>query len=492
VNHGQAEQLISEASDDALYEILNLRTITAQQIIDKEKKHIQGDLYYDYLENWKEIIELMAYEDDARYDQYLTSFNTRIERINAEADKTSPAYHILLGEIYAHAGMANVMFGDYFAGFRKILKANRNVKKNVDAHPDYWLNNKLSGMLNVSLDKIPSIMKWFTSLFGLAGNSEDGYKKLGKYLEDVQEYPGLKSEALLYYTFALKLSKKDDVAYELLINENEIDQSPSLLLFVWANLLYLTERNEEALTALSSFPNDQLEIPFHYMTYMTGKAKQNRLDEDADVYLLNFLEKSNGKNFKREICMRLAFHYYVYGDQKKYIYYKNLVPNHTKPNTDRDREADVESLRPYDPHPELLKARFLTSGSYYSRANEIISNIDPKDLDRSAFQAEYYLQKGKIRLGMRYYDEVIKNCNKAIVIGKELNEPYAAEAALVAGYAFHLQDDLEKSESYLKLALKIKGKNDVYIENIHKRAKNRLKIIGSVNHASEIVSQMQG
>jgi len=37
----------------------------------------------------------------------------------------------------------------------------------VGKHPDYWLNKQLVVIMNVSFDKIPSMMRWFTNLFGL-------------------------------------------------------------------------------------------------------------------------------------------------------------------------------------------------------------------------------------------------------------------------------------------------------------------------------------
>ena len=50
----QATEMISEACDRALYEIYDLRTITAQRIIDEERDRDPGSLFPEYLENWKE------------------------------------------------------------------------------------------------------------------------------------------------------------------------------------------------------------------------------------------------------------------------------------------------------------------------------------------------------------------------------------------------------------------------------------------------------
>jgi hypothetical protein len=480
----QAKELISQRSDSVLFQILNLRTETAHQMLSQLQLENPGKLYYEYLSNWREVIELVAYDDEDRYKAYQNSFDQRIERIASNYDKTAPEYNILLGEIYAHGGMANLMFGDYLSGFNKIVKTNRFAKKNNKEHHEYWLNDKLYGILNVSLGQVPSVLKWFTNLLGLTGDPEEGYSMLNRYLATVDGYPGLKSEALLYYAFGLKMTKDEELACEMFEKNIRVGDSPALALFLKANLLYKTGNNDAAIDVLAFLQAEQEEIPFHHIDYMTGKAKQHRLDEDSDVVMLKFLEDSNLKNYKKEICMRLAYHYYIQGDLEKYDSYKVKVADYPKSTTDRDREADVENERPYDPHLELLKVRFLSSGNYFARANEIMKTIEPQELDNPAFQAEYYLLQAKIQFGRQQYAKAIESCNTSIKIGEELDEPYAAEAALLAGNAAEKQGNRESAESYWKIAMKFNGK-DVYFENINKKAKNMLKKASTVKGSNQ-------
>jgi tetratricopeptide (TPR) repeat protein len=480
-----ADYYISRQSDAALYEILNLRTKTAQHIINSEKSEGSKTIYHEYLENWKEVVELMAFEDEKRYESYINAFNARVDRLKEQANMLDTSYNILLGEICAHAGMANVMYGDYFAGFGKIMKANKHAKRNVKKYPEYWLNDKLYGILNVSLDQMPSVLKWIASVFGLVGDSTEGYARLDRYLNNVQTYPGLKSEIMLYYAFALKLSKKEYSAYELFKKELDTDNAPILVRFLQANIMYNTARNEEALDALGAIPRDEPEIPFHHLNYLKGKSKQRRLDDDANAFLLKFLEGSNFRNYKREVSMRLAYYYFLRNDGQKYQHYKELVRQFPKADTDRDREADIENARPYDPHPDLLKARFLTNGGHYERAKRIMEKVICDELTGLPYQVEYYLLLAKINLGIHEYDKTILNCKKAMTLGRDLDEHYAAEAALVAGYAANRLNDAKSSVRFLKMSLEIDGKHDVYIENIHKRAKNKLRHVSEFAGSAE-------
>lgn len=479
----QATEMISEECDRALYEIYNLRTITAQRIIDEERDRDPGSLFPEYLENWKEVIELLSFSEEERYDAYLTSLDARLERIKENGNQASPSYHILLGEILSHAAMAHVMYGDYLAGFRKLLKAKKNANVNVEKHPDYWLNNKLVGIMNVAFDKIPAFLRWFTNLFGLRGDADTGFKQMDQYLSQVQHYPGLKSEILIYYVFGLRLSRDEDMAYELFEKEIEPEEAPVLALYLQASFMYMTGKNEEALNLMFSFPSDRMEVPFSFVDFLRGKLKLNRLDQDADNYLLAYLEHSKFKNYKREVSMKLAYHYYFQGDTEKYKYYKNLLDTFPKASSYRDMEADVERERPYEPHPAILKARHLVAGEYYVRANAEISTIDTNNLDQEAYLVEYYLITAKIRSNLRQHDKAMALYEKAIAMGRDRTEQYAAEAALFAGMEAQSMGDLQKAYDYWELALKIDGQKDIYIEYIHDKANNLLSKNGNGKHA---------
>jgi len=465
---------ISATADKALFEILNLRTVTARSLIAKGKKEEPGSLYYEYLENWLEVIELSVYEQDERYPRYLTSFEERIKRIKATQNKAAPEYNILLGEMYAHAGMANLLYNDYLAGFRKILAADEYVDRNLKEHPRFWMNDKLSGTLHVAFDRMPSVLRWFANLFGLKGNAATGYKQLDQYLRMVQNQPGLQSEALIYYSFVFKLGKREQEAAEFMKRGTNLAHAPALNIYFLSNLLYVTGRNEEALITLNSFPKDKIEVPFRHINYLEGKAKMNRLDPDANIQLSRYLEASHFKNNKREVCLKLSYFYFLQNDPDRFNYYTKLIDKLPKAKMDRDKEADVENDRGYEPHPALLKARFLVAGGYFNRARNVIQTIAFNTLSSGAFQTEYYLILAKIGLANRQFDEAIALCNKAISIGRKRKEHYAADAALLAGIAAQQENKINVALNYWKNALDIDGQDDVYIENIHKIA--RLKI----------------
>ncbi len=466
---------ISALEDEALSEILNLRTKSAKKILDADNSQ-EFNLYKEYLYNWSEVIELTLKEDNTKYEEYLTNLEQRLDRIEEKADKSSASYHILLAEIYAHAAMANIVYNDFFSGFRKMLKCNKNEKLNEELHPGYWQNNKLGGTINVSFAMMPPMLKTMAGLFGLKGDAKKGYKQLDQYLKDVNDYPGLKSEALIYYGFTLKIAKDEDRAYKLLSNHIDKKNATALAIFLTSNVMFLTSHNDEALSYLDHFPENKLELPFHHIDYLRGKEKLNRLDLDAGMYLKRYLDNSKFKNYHRETCLKLSHHYFMHGDQSKYEYYQKKINEYLKATTDRDREADIERNRPYPPHKDLLQARYLVWGGYYSKVDSILDKVDATSLKIPGYLNEYHLIQGKIKDGqnnstaLSLYDQVIND-------GKYAEEHYAAEAAFLAS-KFNLRNgNLQEAKKYAKICLDTDCGDDVYIEVIHKKSKTLLNRI---------------
>ncbi len=473
------EVKFSRNTDHVLYQILNLRTITAQEIINTYRNKNPQDIYLEYLENWKEVIELIGYEDQDNYEVYVKTFDSRLKRIESWEFQEFESFNITLAEMYAHAGLANVMYGDYLAGFRKFLRANKLSRKNLKEYPDYWPNYKLCGALNISLDQMPTILKWLTSLLGLKGNSEEGLKQINTYLAMVQNYPGLKSEALVYKVFTMKMKKDEEGAYRMLQKELRNVTPPTLLKYLQANVMYITSRNEEALSLLQSFPEDFTEVPFYHVDYLKGKSKMNKLESDANEHMIRFLEGSKFKNYKREMYNKLSYYYLIKGNIQKYNHYKNQIDDCAKATSDRDREANIESKRPYMPHPELLKARFLLNGGYTENGRIILDGISVNSLKIPAYRTEYYLLRARSLTDSDDFSIIKHYCDLAISTGKDQKEHYATEAALLAGDMAYKSGNTVLAREYWQMTFEVYNIRDVYVENIQKKAKYKLKDINA-------------
>lgn len=103
----------------ALLEILNLHLKNASEILYQEKLKSPENYFIDYLENYKDMVEILILEDKSSYEKYLGKFNSRLDKME-EKNPTTPYYRAVRAEMMAQTGLLNVFNGDEIAGFVKI------------------------------------------------------------------------------------------------------------------------------------------------------------------------------------------------------------------------------------------------------------------------------------------------------------------------------------------------------------------------------------
>lgn len=469
---------ITKECEMALMEILNLRMDKAHDRLQQERLKSPDNCYIDYLENYKEMVEIFVLEDKSSYNAYLEKFDYRLDKME-EKDPSTPYYRAIRAEMLAQTGLLNVVNGDEISGFIKIVKANNLLKKNFKDYPDFYLNKKLFGVFNVGFGNIPASVRWATNLFGLAGDTEDGFTYLNTYKKEVEGRPGLFSESLIYLIFAYQICADYQGAYEMLKRNYTPSISTTLGTYLYANTLDRVGRTNESLEllALVNTKNKEMGITFYPVLLLISNGKLKRLDKDADLNWLIYLENSKNENFKKEACNKLSLYYLIHGNKEKYESYKNMVTSYDKAVMRPDREADVDVDRLEPVSVELVKAQYLVAGSYFSRADIILEDFDPEQQQEIADKIQYYLIKGKILSAGGGYDQAMIYFNKAIDQGKKIPEHYAAEAALMAGNLAKKFDCYAEASDYFKLAQNIDCANNVYRDNIQKKAKTQLRYI---------------
>ena len=466
---------ISEECETALLEVLNLHLKNATKILNEEKLKTPDNYFLIYLENYKDIVEILVLEDKSSYKAYLEKFNMRLDKME-EKDPKTPYYRAVRAEMMAQTGLMNIINGDEVAGFIKIFKANKLLKVNFKEYPDFYLNKKLYGVFNVVFDNIPPAVKWATSMLGLVGSTEDGFNYLRSYKAEMEGRPGLYSESLVYLTFAYRIVSDDQGAYEMLKRDYVPSISTTLGTYLYALVLYRNGWNDESLNLLYTLNTGEMEVQFYPIIQLIAREKLNRLDVDSEVYWLQYLNNSKNENYKKESCNMLSYYYLLNNDEEKYIFFRNMVTTYDKAIMNEDREADVEIHRPYPVNVDLLKAHFLISGSYFDRADSVLDNYTPGGNDPThAYEIQYYLLKGNISSKNGSYKETMALYNQAIDKGRRLKEHYAAEAAFMAGILAHENEYFDEAHDYYKLSQSINCDNNIYRETIRKNAKTQLR-----------------
>jgi len=470
---GYAEYENSPSCQLALQELVSLRIATAREILRQEKKNNPDNAYVLYLEHYCDVVELIILEDQSKYEMFRENYYLRRDRLDEE-DENDPYHHLIKAEMKFHLGLSYLKFGGKVNGALKIYRAYNILKSNIENHPDFWLNEKMAGIFSMAFANIPPSIRWATQMLGMRGDIKEGFEQLATYQKKVEEIPGLAEEGIvaLYFGYKLKWDEKGGYAFFSGLDPKFMDCT--LILFFYANSASRSARNDTALEMLDSIAARNIEVNFHGMEYLKGRCKLNKLEPDADIYLLNYLNNYPGTDYKKDVCNRLSWHYRVHGNQANFLKYKNMVKEVGDDLRDRDREANLESELDYDLHINLLKARLLFDGGYYDLSAENLDMVTDKDLQILPYKLEYHYRWGRVLQRTGELDRAIAELKQTIELGKDEPYTFAARAALQLGLIYEEREQYELAAENFDLCRDIYD-SDVTVDGVDNRAEKGLE-----------------
>jgi len=463
-----------EVNDEILQsyqDIMSLNISDARTSL-KQLKATQPNNYSSlHLANYIDFIELVISENEGLYNRRLIERSARIDEIldNKNGD-SSPYHNYVLGEIYLQWAIVKFKFQDYYSGFRDASKAYRYFRKNSELHPDFVLNNKGLGTIETLVGVIPENLRWGVKLLGgLQGDIPSGLAKLNSAYNNLEDGDFFKKETGIIYAYLLlhygnRKSDSWDVIESLNLNAG----SPTEL-FIKASLAHYVGKNDLAIQMLSGYKKKPSAMRFDYLNYMLGVAKLNRLDSDADDYLLSYIKNFKGQYYIKDAYLRLAWHSLVQGDLIGYDRFLALVKTQGSADINYDKTALRYANEKQVPNLALLKARLLYDGGYYQKADDLLSILSKYSLKSSKDKLEYTYRLGRIRQQLNLSKEAIKQFKETIAEGRYDKSHYACNSALQMGLIYESQGQVKHAIQSYKTCLTINPSD--YKQSLHHRAK---------------------
>lgn len=412
--------------------ILDLRFRDAQAMIGEEKRINPDNGYIIYLEHYSDAIQLIISEDKRIYEKMINGYDSQMEEMD-KLDDGTPDNEWLQAEMLFHLGLAQIRYGTRINGVSKMVSSYRRIKEHHRKYPAFWQNQKLMGIYNIMLDFVPPFMRWAAEMFGFSGSAELGMYQLKQYDERAAEVSGMAEEAVLVTTLGYKLTRDESGGLDYLASQQKIMADCSLIIYLYGVAALNAYQNNLALTLLPQIYKNGLQINFYGLDYMTGRAKLNHLEPDANIYFERFLNTYPGEDYRKDVCNRLSYFYLLRGNIEKYKEYNEMVSTVGADLRDNDMEALLESTTGIVPDPRLLKARLLCDGGYFTEAMAVIRSIDVSQLKEEAYKVEYHYRTGRILQLSGKPDEAIPALTAAFNEGKELPYTFATRAALSLG-----------------------------------------------------------
>lgn len=458
-------------------EIFNLHFEKAKKLIAAEKKLHPDNAAIIACESNLDFMYAFLTENEADFNKAKERSPQRLETLEKQ-DPASPFYLHIQAELIFQRAILKALFGETLSAAVDTRKAYKLFEENHEKFPSFKPSLKGLGLLHVMIGSIPENYKWIASLAGLKGTINQGTAELTELINESvknKDQAYLKNETLLILIYIeCHYGKNMGHAYDL-IKLYDANHNSQLITFSIANVYAMDGKNDLMLETLMKRKNDKEAYPLHYLDYMMGMSKINRLDVDATQYFLKFVNTCNCKRFVKSAYQKIAWAGLINNDTATYSKFMNILTVKSTAFTDEDKHAQTEAESGIKPNTHLLKARLLFDGGYYLKSLELLAALPQSEFTSQKDKIEYIYRTARNFDMLNQKSKAISFYNNTIALGEQTTYYYAANAALNIAQIYETQNDRTNAITYYKKCLAMR--NHEYQNSIDQKARaglNRL------------------
>jgi predicted negative regulator of RcsB-dependent stress response len=321
------------------------------------------------------------------------------------------------------------------------------------------------------------MLKSALSTFGIKGDVKKGLIMLDHLAQNLprSSYEPFYEEVVFYYSFVLSdIVHAPDAYAKTMKYTARIADSSLLKSYLQAYVCARNAHNDEAISILTARPSGEAYQPFPYLELLMGTARLNKLDYSASASFKKFLTLNKGVNYIKDANLHLSWVALLNGDTGAYNAYIDKVKGVGYNYGEKDKQAMNEAGSPA-PNAELLKARLLFDGGYYSKAVDLLSGRSAADYKTIKDKAEFCYRAGRIYDALDKDDLALLNYQNAINYGKNQKYYYAATSALNMGKIYMKKSQFARAKASFNQAINMKDHE--YENSIETQAKDALKKI---------------
>lgn len=425
------------------------------------------------LENYLDIISLLTTEDKVLYKKLRGNENIRIRQIKA-LNSNSPFYLYAQADIRLQWAFVELIFQNYAQGFVDLKRANDLIDENIKKYPNFKLNNKVKGLIDLLTEAAPTEANIPLFAAGLK-RSTNGNEKL---IETSVFEPFFKTEIDIYLSFTNAYIKDDATLALWKIEKTYKDNTDNLFaLFTYANILSKLKMHQSVQNLLIGNPlhrkKGYLYIP--YLDYLWGETQLYLQQYTASIATFrHFIENSSDNNiFCANTCFKLALTYNALKRNDSANFYIKKIQDYPSNDLYLDQYAQHFVKNKVKIESNLSMSRILFDGGKYQDAFDLLNRT--KDYKDNNFNVEKYYRLASCAKILNkdyvyYYTKCIQLSN--------INDYnyYAAYAALQLGYYYQGIEKKADALKYYKLSKNYN--NHFYYDSVKEKADQKISSIG--------------
>jgi len=460
---------------EAYKDIFKLKLNDARLIIKEEKQRDPQNGITILLDNYVDYFDILMSENKPDYERLKDLRSDRVDALEAN-DKNSPYYLYSQAEIYLQWGILKAKFGDYFSSFMDIKKARSLIKDNIAKYPDFAPNQIDNALIDAILGVLPSNLKGIAKFLGMSGNTQTGIAQLDRLHAELGNTKySIYTDEITFFLCYIEINLLHTNNYnQLIAYVKQMEDNNALKDYLGGYVCAKNGHNDEAIQYLEIIQTGKQRLVLPAASYLLGNAKLCRMDSDASIYLLRYINEYRGSKYIKDTYLKLAYYYLLDNDISKYNYYLNLARTKGSVIDEKDKQA----LREANDSPvniDLLKARLFYDGGYYPKTLALLNNKQQNDFKLPRDQIEYTYRIGRVYEKTGKFNEAIACYQKVISLGKSTPYYFAANAALGTANIYELKKDNDKAAYYYHVALDMK--NHEYQNSTEYEAKQGLERI---------------
>jgi tetratricopeptide (TPR) repeat protein len=456
----------------AYQDVLKLKFVTAKNFILKAKQQNPENLIPLVLENYIDFFTLFFNEDPLEYKRIKPIIQTRIDELK-DGDEKSPWHLYYLGILYLQEAAVEIKFGENWNAAWNVRHSYLALKENKKKFASFTPNDLVFGSLQAIIGTIPKGYKWLTNLLGLKGSVNEGMLLIKNFLNNGDGWSRLMStESTVTYCFLqfhLENKKEETIQF---IQSKKLDVvNNHLFAYMAANL---TKNNKQPDIAKEIILNRNKSVEYFQTPvwdFELGFDYLYRLDfANALEHFEKFTSTFKGKFYLKDVYEKISWCYYLQGNKmaaenaRKTLIIKGSVIS------DADKQAMKDATSTKWPNSLLLKVRLLCDGGHAYEALDLLNGKTINNFSLEEDKVEFTYRTARIYDDINRTDDAIKWYIKAIELGENRPEYFAARAALQTGIIYEKRGDKTKAINYYKRCLEMN--EDEYKNSIDQKAKS--------------------
>ena len=427
----------------AYKEIIRLKLNHGKELITKARIENPANLVPELLEGYTDFFVLFFNEDSIQYDSLKGNFDKRLAAFDSGPHST-PFYHYSKALTYLQRAAVKIKFGERYSAGWDFKKANSQIKENRSSYPSFEPNKMLYGPLEVVIGTVPDGYKWITGLFGMKGSITEGMQVMRSFINSDDKFAELfADEATFYYCYLMFYIENNSDEVFKLIRSRKLDVvNNHLFAYLAANLAINSKQTEYARQIIQQRNMSDEYMKTAAWDFELGYVKFHKLQLDDAIYSFKkFIDGFKGSFYVKDVLQKISWAYYLKGDKAEAEKYRQLTIRNGNTESDADKKAYRDAKKGFWPDETLLKARILNDGGYQKEALITLSKKNIDGYTKPEEKLEYAYRMARIYDDMGKYDEAIQFYEKAITLGKDRTEYYAARAAVQMGFIYERRNE---------------------------------------------------